>query len=75
MTNTLLLDEKINESGLKLRFIATKIGITYQAFLNKRNNESEFKAPEIQILCELLGLSLQDKEDIFFAPNVDKIST
>jgi len=75
MTNVALLREKINESGFKLRFIATKLGITYQGFLNKCNNDSEFKASEIQILCKLLSLSLQDKEDIFFAQNVDYMST
>ena len=44
MTNTALLREKIDESGYKIRFVAKKIGITYQGFLKKINNESEFKA-------------------------------
>ena len=35
MTNTELLREKIDQSGYKLRFIAKKIGITYQGLLNK----------------------------------------
>ena len=44
MTNTELLREKIDQSGYKLRFIAKKIGITYQGLLNKINNRSEFRA-------------------------------
>lgn len=50
MTNTELLREKIDQSGYKLRFIAKKIGITYQGLLNKINNRSEFRANEIQAL-------------------------
>lgn len=67
MTNEMLLRKKIEESGLKLCFIASKVGITYQALLNKMNNKSEFRAGEIQALCDLLGIGPQDKEDIFFA--------
>lgn len=66
MTNTKLLREKIEESGYKLRFIASKIGITYQGLLNKMNNETEFKASEIQALCVLLNLNGDERETIFF---------
>lgn len=68
MTNTALLRKKIDESGYKLRFIAKQIGITYQGFLKKINNESEFKAKEIMILCDLLKIDIQEKELIFFLP-------
>ena len=44
MTDTIALREKIKESGYKLVFIANKIGLTYQGFLKKLNNDSEFKA-------------------------------
>lgn len=68
MTNTALLREKIDESGYKLRFVAKKIGITYQGFLKKINNESEFKASEIQGLKELLNLTDEERDKIFFYP-------
>lgn len=55
MTNTELLREKIDQSGYKLRFIAKKIGITYQGLLNKINNRSEFRANEIQALYDCGG--------------------
>ena len=58
MTNTALLRKKIDESGYKLRFIAKQIGITYQGFLKKINNETEFKAKEIMILCDLLKIDI-----------------
>ena len=67
MTNSELLKAAINECGLKLRYIATRLNISYQAFLNKMNNSSEFKASEITILCELLKLDNRQKEDIFFS--------
>ncbi len=71
MTNTALLRKKIDESGYKLRFIAKQIGITYQGFLKKINNETEFKVKEIMILCDLLKIDIQEKELIFFTANVD----
>ena len=66
MTNTELLREKIDQSGYKLRFIAKKIGITYQGLLNKINNRSEFRANEIQALYDLLGLTEEERVAIFF---------
>lgn len=71
MTNTSLLRKKIDESGYKLRFIASKLGITYQGFLKKINNETEFKASEMQILIELLNLTDAEFEQIFFTLNVE----
>lgn len=75
MTNTQLLRDKIEQSGYKLRFIAEKLGITYQGFLKKINNASEFKASEIKILYDLLDMDGADREAIFFATNVDFLST
>ncbi|MCC8121834.1 MAG: toxin-antitoxin system, antitoxin component, Xre family protein [Oscillospiraceae bacterium] len=71
MTDTEMLREKIEQSGYKLRFIAQKIGITYQAFLNKINNRSEFRANEIQALYVLLGLTEEERVEIFFTRKVD----
>lgn len=67
MTNTKLLREKIDQSGYKLRYIARKVGITYQGLLNKINNRSEFRANEIQALYDLLDLTEKERVDIFFA--------
>ena len=75
MTNEKKLRKKIAESGYKLQFIAKKLGITYQGLLKKLRNESEFKASEIQILTCLLNLQGNERDDIFFADNVDKMPT
>ena len=66
MTNSVLLRKKIDESGYKLTFVAAKCGLTYQGFLKKLNNETEFKASEIQTLKELLNLTDQECQLIFF---------
>lgn len=66
MTDTALLKQKIEESGYKLKFIAQRLELTYQGFLKKINNESEFKASEISVLAELLRLSDKERDNIFF---------
>lgn len=68
MTNTELLKEFIDKSGLKLQFIAEALGISRYTLNNKIENRSQFKPGEMKTLCELLGIkSLSDKERIFFA--------
>lgn len=68
MTNTALLEKFIDESGLKKSYIAKAIGITAYSLAKKIRNENEFKASEINGLCNLLKIdSAEDKERIFFA--------
>ena len=69
MTNTALLEQKIADSGYKKTYIAKTIGLKSAYGLAKKiRNETEFKAKEINALCELLNIdSLEEKERIFFA--------
>lgn len=67
MTNTSLLEKYIEDSGYKKSFLAKQIGISAYTLSMKINNESEFKANEICVLCNLLKISAKDKEAIFFA--------
>lgn len=67
MTDTVLLKKKIDASGYKIKYIAASIGLSYQGFLNKINNKTEFCAPEIKALCDLLKIPVEEKEQIFFA--------
>lgn len=75
MTNTKLLEEYILKSGYKRSFIAKALGITAYALALKINNKSEFKATEIDILCKLLNIGIEDRMRIFFAQMVDLKST
>lgn len=75
MTNTTLLKAKIDASGYKMKYIANRIGLSYQGFLNKIRNKTDFTAPEIKSLCELLHIGTEEMEQIFFAPQVDCLPT
>lgn len=66
MTNTNLLRSKIDESGYKLTYLAEKCNLTYFGFMKKVNNETEFKASEIKTLKELLNLTNEEANKIFF---------
>ena len=63
--NTKLLQQKIKDSGLKMGFIAEKLGRSRQALSNKIQGKTEFLPSEIRILCELLHLSDDDRRLIF----------
>lgn len=68
VTNTELLEKKIIDSGYKKSFIAKAIGLKSAFGLaNKINNKTEFKASEINALCDLLKIeTAEEKEAIFF---------
>ena len=63
--NTKLLQQKIKDSGLKMSFIAEKLGRSRQALSDKIQGKTEFLPSEIRILCELLHLSDDDRRLIF----------
>lgn len=75
MTDTELLREAIDRSGLKRTYLAERIGLTYQGYLNKERGESEFRQSEIEALSQLLDLNAEEREAIFFARKVDKMAT
>ncbi|WP_295245104.1 DUF739 family protein [Veillonella sp.] len=61
-----LLYNLIQKKGLKLSFIANKLGITRYSLYNKLEGKTEFKASEIKVLIELLSLKAKDVIKIFF---------
>ena len=69
MTNTNLLRIKIDQSGYKMKYVATRIGLTYQGFLNKLRNKSEFTASEVSAFSWTL-MSMR-RRAYFFAADVD----
>lgn len=76
MTDTVLLKQIIKDSGLKLQFIASKMGISRYTLTMKINNESEFSTSEVESLCEILKIdSVEDRMRIFFAKQVEQYST
>lgn len=68
MTNTEELERWIKKSGLKKCYIAEQVGLSRSGLSLKINNHREFRQLEIEKLCKVLHIvSLQDKENIFFA--------
>ena len=75
MTNTRVLRQHVESSGLKYKFLAANLGITPYGLQLKINNHNEFKASEIAALCQILSLTNDERDCIFFATDVDLKST
>ena len=68
MTNTELLEDLIARSGKKKSYLAQRCGLSLNVFRNCCTNKAEFKASQIQILCEELNItSLKERHAVFFA--------
>ena len=75
MTNTEMLNKVINDSGLKLSAIMEQMNINaYETLRAKIENRREFKASEIEKLCEILNLNRDQREAIFFARGAESNS-
>lgn len=69
----MLLNSKIDEIKIPITTIAEKMGISRQTFYLKMSGQREFKASEIEKICDILRLTDDEKSSIFFADRVDKI--
>lgn len=67
MTDSLRLKKTIKASGLKKKFIADQLGVSYSGYLSKENGITEFYASEISIIKGLLNLSDEEVTMIFFS--------
>lgn len=66
MTNIKLLREYISASGLSITFIAEKTGILRETLYN-RLKSGDFKLSEICSISDILNLSRDERDTIFFA--------
>lgn len=66
MTDTKALRSIIQHAGLKYKVLAEMMGLSAYALQLKIDNESEFKASEIDSLSNILGMDLQQRDAIFF---------
>lgn len=64
--DTVLLEDAIERSGLKVNYILEQLGITRQAFDHKRKGRNAFRQSEVYVLCDLLKLDNDSKVKIFF---------
>lgn len=67
MVNTAALEQIIEDSGIRKNFIAEKLGLSPQGFRLKETGKQEFKISEVRILKEVLHLTEEDVNRIFFA--------
>ena len=67
MTDSEALNKVIENSGLKLTFIARALKLSREGFYKKLNNQTEFKASEMFNISELLNLNSVARDEIFFA--------
>lgn len=67
MTDELLLEQKIKESGKSKGYLAEKLGITVQTLRLKITNHTAFYVHEVDKLCTELNITkLTEKEKIFY---------
>lgn len=72
MTNSVMLEDRIQNSGLRKAWILTQLGIkSYATLRAKVLNKSEFTASEIDKLCDILDLNKNQREAIFFASDAE----
>ncbi len=75
MTDSTALREIIKSKGIKYVYIAQELGITPYCLQRKIDNDNDFKGKEIAAISQILALSNQQRDAIFFAQNVDFKST
>ena len=76
MVNKDLLERLIQQSGKRKGYLAKQMGCDIRTLKAKCTNRSVFNTDEVAVLCKELNItSLRWKDDIFFAKEVDKMST
>lgn len=71
MTNTVLLKQKIDRSGYKVIYLAEQVGLTPQGFYKKLKDGSDWTFTQVMILKELLHLTKEEVNSIFFNSKVE----
>lgn len=67
-----LLKTYVVDSGYKLQFIASQLGITYVALHNKLENKNDFTLPEMSVLKSMLNIPDDDFIKIFNISSSDE---
>ena len=67
MTDKNLLYYFVKRAGFKNKDIAKAIGITSSGYTLKISNKSDFRQSEIKTICDLIGLTAEERDRVFFA--------
>ena len=65
MTNTEMLERKIEEKGIKIDFLAAKLGLSASDLLLKIHAEEEFLVSELWVIGKTLELDESEMQEIF----------
>lgn len=65
------LNQAIDDSGMKRNAVADRLDVTPQTLNNKLNGTTELTISEVQKLCEILGFTKRQRQQIFFATKVE----
>lgn len=71
MTDLNALRRKIDDSGMTMVAVSRKSGILRETLYNRLNGKGEFNASEMMSISNVLGLSNDERDAIFFAPQVE----
>ena len=67
MTDKNLLYYFVKRAGFKNKDIAEAIGITSSGYTLKISNKSDFRQSEIKTISDLLSLTVEERDRVFFA--------
>lgn len=67
MTDKNLLHYFVKRAGYKNKDIAEAIGITPAGYTLKISNKSDFRQGEIKTICDMLELTVEERDRVFFA--------
>ena len=67
MVDLELLQSTVKKSGLRNLFIAEKLGLSPEGYYKKLRGTTEFKVSEVACLSEILRLTAEERDSIFFA--------
>lgn len=70
--NLQYLNDRISLSRIPITAIAEQMELSRQSLYLKMKGEREFKTSEIAKICEILRLTKEEKELIFFPTSGDK---
>ena len=71
MTAADRLKDKIEERGMPMTTVANRSGILRQTLYNRLNGVGDFTASEIISLSTALRLTQEERDEIFFADEVE----
>ena len=71
--NLKYLNDRIAISRIPIVALAELVGISRQSLYLKMKGEREFKTSEVTKLCEVLRLTDEERNLVFFADEVDKM--